>query len=222
MKQKFLAICAAAFLLAACGGDEKTASETSTKDSTDTKTEKMDEAKKEPAWIPITPEMQNKAMMEGGTLTDVHKMLAQSNGTWAAEITMWEKPGGDPMTSKGSSVTTSILDGHFQQSTFSGDMMGMKFKGISTLGYDNTTKEFVSTWIENMSNGMMVMKGTWDEGTKSMHMSGTQKNPANGLDCKMREVYKIVDDKNHLMEMYGPDPATGQEYKMMEIKYTRK
>jgi hypothetical protein len=29
-------------------------------------------------------------------------------------------------------------------------------------------------------------------------------------------------DNNEFMEMYGPDPKTGKEYKMMEIKYSRK
>src|SRR5689334_9100908 len=106
MKQKFLALCAAAFLFAGCGGDEKTASETSTKDSADAKMETKDDGKKEQAWIPIDSAMSNKAMMDAATLTDTHKMLAKSNGTWTADVTMWEKPGAPPMTSKGSSVTT--------------------------------------------------------------------------------------------------------------------
>jgi hypothetical protein len=45
--------------------------------------------------------------------------------------------------------------------------------------------------------------------------------PGNGKECDMREVYKIVDDNNRIMEMYGPDMKTGKEYKNMEIKFTR-
>jgi hypothetical protein len=37
----------------------------------------------------------------------------------------------------------------------------------------------------------------------------------------LREIFKVIDDKNQLMEMYGPGPD-GKEYKMMEIKLTRK
>jgi hypothetical protein len=48
------------------------------------------------------------------------------------------------------------------------------------------------------------------------------KNPANGLDCSIKEVFKMVDDNNQILEMYGPDPQTGKEFKTMEIKYTRK
>lgn len=115
-----------------------------------------------------------------------------------------------------------IYGGRYQQSKFSGNMMGMDFEGSSTMGYDNTEKKYFSTWIDNMSTAMMMSWGTWDDATKSMTLTGTMKNPANGQDCHLREVFKIVDDNNHVMEMFGPDPQTGKEYKMMEIKYTRK
>ena len=38
---------------------------------------------------------------------------------------------------------------------------------------------------------------------------------------KLRQTFKIVDDNNQVMEMYGAGPD-GKEMKMMEIKYTRK
>ena len=160
MKQKLLIICAAVFLLASCS-NEKTEGETTSKDSSGATTEKMDDnSKKEQAWIPIDSAAAMQAMMAAGALTEEHKMLAKSNGTWTAEMTYWE--GIDKPSNKmtGTQVTKSILDGHFQQSTFSGDFMGMPFNGISTVGYDNTTKEFVSTWMENMNSSIMVMKGT--------------------------------------------------------------
>jgi Protein of unknown function (DUF1579) len=223
MKHKFLAICAAAFLFASCN-NEKTEGETSSKDSSGTKMEKMDDnVKKEPAWIPIDSAMEMKAMMEAGALGEPHKMLAKSNGTWTANMTYWkgmDDAAGSKMT--GTQVTTSILSGHFQQSKFSGDFMGMPWEGISTIGYDNTTKEYVSTWMENMSTNIMSMSGTWDNATNSLNMTGKQKNPANGLECNMRETFKIIDDNNHVMELYGPDPKTGKEFKMVEIKYTKK
>jgi hypothetical protein len=100
--------------------------------------------------------------------------------------------------------------------------MGMPFEGIATVGYDNAKKVFVSTWIDNMGTGLMKTSGPWDEATKTMTLTGTQTDPARGKDCHVREVFKVVDDNTQLMEMYGPDPMTGKEYKMMEIKFTRK
>jgi len=222
MKRLLLTFCSAAFLLAACNND-KTAEKTASESTTEPATAKTDDnAKKEQAWIPYDNAAADKAMGEAGTLGEQHKMLAKSNGTWAADMSYWRNQGDSAMKMSGTQVTTSILDGHYQQSTYSGDMGGMPFKGISTLGYDNISKDYVSTWVDNMGTGITTMRGTWDNATNSMNMTGKEKNAVNGIECTMREVYKIVDDYTHVMEMYGPDPKTGKEYKMMEIKYTRK
>jgi hypothetical protein len=185
--------------------------------------EKMDDnAKKEQAWIPIDSNMMNKGWAEAMAIGEQHKMLAKSNGTWTGEVTMWMANGAPPMTSTSTTVNNMIFNGLYQQSKHTGDMMGMKFEGISTLAYDNTEKKFVSTWIDNMGTGILVMTGDWNDATKSLNLSGKMKNPANGLTCTEREVYTVNDDNHHTLEMYGPDPKTGVEYKMMEIKYTRK
>lgn len=222
MKRVLITFCAAAFLFAACNNDEK--KEEKTASAVDSSGGKMadDNATKEQKWIPIDSAMEAKAMMEASQLGDAHKMLAKGTGTWSAEMTMWRGSNGPEMKAMGTQVTTTILDGHFQQSKFTGNMMGRPFEGISTVGFDNTTKQYVSTWIENMGTGIMSMTGTWDNATNTLNLTGKEKNPANGIECTLRETYKIIDDNNHLMTMYGPDPQTGKEYKMMEIKYTRK
>jgi hypothetical protein len=218
MKRITITICAAALLLVACN-NEKKADETKTDATSDKASE---EKPKEAAWIPVDSAASMQAMMAAGALGEEHKMLAKSNGTWTADMTYWDGIDRPAMQMKGTQVTTSILDGHFQQSKFSGEFMGAPFNGVSTVGYDNSTKEFVSLWMENMNTGIMVMKGGWDAATKTINLTGKQKNPVNGLECTMRQVYKMVDDNNEFMEMYGPDPKTGKEFKMMEIKYTRK
>jgi hypothetical protein len=43
-----------------------------------------------------------------------------------------------------------------------------------------------------------------------------------GKMCSMKETFTIIDDNTQKMEMYGPDPKTGKEYKMMEINLSRK
>jgi hypothetical protein len=220
MKYITLTFFAATLLLFAC--NSKTESDTKSDVTSDKAATESTDKPKEKEWIPIDSAAAMNAMMEAGKLGKEHELLAKGNGTWSAEMTYWDGIDRPANKLSGTQVTTSILDGRFQQSKFSGDWMGMPFNGISTLGYDNTTKEFVSTWIENMNTSMMIMKGTWDAATNSFNFTGKQKNPANGLECSMREVYKIVDDNNQVMEMYGPDPKTGKEFKMMEMKLTKK
>jgi len=163
-----------------------------------------------------------KAYMEYATPGDAHKMMASADGTWDAEVSSWMAKDAPPTVSKASCVNKMIMDGRYQVSDFSGDMMGMPFNGHSTLAYDNYKKTYTSTWIDNMGTGIMVMEGPWDEATKSMTPTGKYTNPANGMDCEMKEIFTWTDNDNQKMEMYGPDQTTGEQYKTMEIKFTRK
>ncbi len=218
MKKITLIISAAVLLLYACNNEAK--NESTSKDTTTS--ESTNKAKDEP-WVPVDSATMMKAMMEYGTLGPMHSMMASWNGTWNAETTMWHESGKEPEKSNATAVNSMLMGGHYQTSKFTGNMMGMPFEGMSTMAYDNAKKEFVSTWIDNWSTGIMYMSGPWDESSKTMTLTGTMPDICRpGKECKMKETYKIVDDNTHLMEMYGPDPKTGKEFKMMEIKFTRK
>ena len=217
MKRRFLTICTAAFILVACKDETK-----SDEPIKGEPTVSSSDSKPEEPWVPVDSATAMKAMMEAGTPGEQHKVLAKSTGAWSADVTHWMNDGAAPQKATGTSVNTMIYGGRYQQSKFSGDMMGMPFEGTSIMGYDNTEKKYFSTWIENMSTAIMIAWGTWDDASKSITLTGTMKNAANGRECDLKEIYKIVDDNTHVMEMYGPDLQTGKEYKMMEIKYTRK
>jgi len=221
MKRIALALSATLFFVSACND----ASETKTTDATgDTSkmTVKTDEPKSGDA-SPITVDSATmmKKMMDYGAPGPVHEMIAKSNGTWNGEVTMWMDPKAPPMKSMATSVNKMIMGGRYQQSNTSGNMMGMPFEGMGTLAYDNTKKVLVSTWIDNMGTGIMKLEGPWDEATKTATMSGRCTDPVRGEDVNIRETFKMIDDNNQLMEMYGPGPD-GKEMKMMEIKFTRK
>jgi len=166
-------------------------------------------------------EAQMKAWMAYMTPGAMHEMLAKSNGDWNEEITMWMAPGAPPSKSTATCTNTMILGGRYQQSISKGSFEGMPFEGISTVGYDNGRKVFMSTWVDNMGTGIMYMEGKYDEKTKTINFSGTGFDPMLGKACKMRETFKIIDDSNQFMVMYTTD-ANGKEFKTMEIKFTRK
>ena len=220
MKRIAITFCAAAFLIS-CNTEDKKTGDNKTDEvkvasaSTDVPSEKK-------PWIPVDSATAMQKMYEVGTPGQQHAMLAKSNGTWDAEMTMWMSEGAPGQVMKSSCTNKMMYDGRYQQSNFKGDFGGMPFEGTSITGYDNAEKMYFSTWMDNMSTGMMSMKGTWDDATKSINFKGKMICPANGLECEMREVYKIVDDNTHIMEMYGPDMKTGKEYKNMEIKFTRR
>lgn len=151
----------------------------------------------------------------------MHAMMAKWDGTWDGEVTMWMEPGATPQVSKSTAINKMIMNGLYQQSNHSGNMMGMPFSGQSTVGYDNHKKEFISTWIDNMGSGIMVLKGPWDDASKTMTLKGTMTDPGTKQDADIKETFKIIDDNTQEMEMFVKMPD-GSEFKTMNIKYTRK
>lgn len=191
--------------------------------NTETKIETKAEVseKKETAFVPVDSATAQKNWQAYMTPGKEHKMMASWNGNWKTETSVWMAPGAPPTKGVGACVNSIILNGLYQQTNFSGNMMGMPFEGNGTMAFDNAKKMFISTWIDNMGSGIMKMEGTWNDATKSLSLSGTCIDPASGKECTMREVYKVIDDNTHMMEMYGPSPVDGKEMKTMEMKLTR-
>lgn len=217
MKRSLIAICAATALFCSCNnaGDNKNT-------STDTAaTATTADAGKEEPFTPVDSATRMKAWMAYATPGEPHKMLAKADGKWTAEVTHWEDSDKPPMTSTGECTNRMIMGGHYQQSDYKGNMMGMPFEGMGIVGYDNAKKKFISTWFDNMGTGIMTMEGDWDQGSNTINYSGTGVDPVTGKDCKIRETFTMVDNDHQTMAMYGPDNKTGKEYKMMEIKFTR-
>jgi len=165
-----------------------------------------------------------KMMMEkfekAGAPGEQHKQLASMQGKWDTKTKSWMEPNKPPMETTGSCEHKMVLDGRFLKQKCTGEMMGKQFEGIGVTGYDNTTKKYTSTWMDNMSTTLHVMEGTAGD-AKTINQQGETTCPVRGH-MKLRSVLKIVDDNTHMFEMYGTDDKSGQEAKMMEITYTRK
>ncbi|MBE7171563.1 MAG: DUF1579 domain-containing protein [Williamsia sp.] len=215
MKRILIPLCAASILFACNNNANNTAGNPS--DSTAAK----QAGNAEDDWIPVDSATAMKTMMEAGTPGKEQAMLAKANGSWKAETTMWMSPDAPPTKATGMVTNKMIMGGRYQQMTFKGNMMGAPFEGISTTGYDMARKVWTSSWIDNMSTGIINMDGSWDEATKTVTYTGKMLCPANGKMCDMKQVMKIVDDNTQLMEMYGPDMKTGKQFKNMEMKLTK-
>lgn len=216
MKKITLTFCSAAVLLFACnsgGGDDK-----EKKDSTGTTVSEV----KTDAKTVAPPDTATMRKNWEGYMTpgDMHKMMASWNGTWDTEMTMWQ-PGAPEQKSKGTTVNKMVLGGRYQESSHTSTMMGMPFEGHGTLGYDNAKKIFENVWIDNMGSGVIKMSGPWDAASKSVTLIGKMIDPSTLMEMDYKEIFKVADDNNQSMEMYGPGPD-GKEYKMMEIKFSRK
>jgi hypothetical protein len=178
------------------------------------------EKPKEPAAPPMGgPEME--AMMKAMQPGENHKHLAWFAGDWTFTQKMWMDPSQPPAESSGTMKGEMILGGRYVQTQWQGNMMGMPFEGRSTEGYDNLKKEYVSSWVDNMSTGIMHSTGTCEEGGKKCTSKGDFIDPMTGKPSYMRSAVTWMDQNNFKMEMYGPGPD-GKEYKMMEFSVKRK
>jgi len=163
-----------------------------------------------------------KAWEAYATPGDAHKELAKEVGAWTTESTMWMMPNDPkPMKTTGTAEIKMAYGDRYQIGTHKGDFMGMPFEGTSTVGYNNASKKWESTWIDNMGTGVMFMSGVYDPKTKTSTFVGRCTDPITGKEKSVRETYTIVDDNTRKMTMYDTDEK-GKEYKTMEMTMKRR
>lgn len=150
-----------------------------------------------------------------------HKRLAKEAGTWEVDMSSWMAPDQPPIKSKGKYTVTMLMNGLYQQGSFSGNVMGMPFMGQSLTGYDNAKKAYVLTWIDNFGSGIIYMTGSYNEKDKTMSFNGTQTDPMTGNNTSIREEIKYHNNDHFTIAMFGPG-MDGKEMKVMEAEYKRK
>ncbi len=155
-----------------------------------------------------------------GTPGEPHKLLAKLEGSWTTRSRSWAEPGTPPRESTGTVERKLILDGHYLQEEYRGDMMGIPFTGISLMGYNNHTKMYESTWCDSMSTGIFKFEGTASRDGKTITQECRFDDPVRGP-AVWRTVTRIKDDNTMEFEMFLT-PRGKKEEKMMEVSYSRK
>lgn len=163
-----------------------------------------------------------EAMMKAAQPGENHKHLARMAGDWEYTSKMWMAPGQPPEESKGTMHGETVMGGRYIQHHWKGNMAGMPFEGLGTEGYDNTTKQFISSWIDNMGTGIMFSKGSCDAAGKVCTMVGDMPDPMSGSTMTTKMVVTWADNDHFKNEMFMKDPSSGNEMKMMEISASRK
>ena len=123
------------------------------------------DAKTQPA-----PSPQEKAYMDWmqkNVPGDAHKILAQSEGEWTIQVKSRMSPDAQPTTSVGKSSAKMILNGRYLEETSSGDMGGFPFSGQGLTAYDNASKKYQGTWVDNGSTAIYHCDGTYDAATQT-------------------------------------------------------
>lgn len=170
----------------------------------------------------MTPEMMKEmeTYMKAAQPGPMHEKLQKSVGTWAGHVKMWHEANSPAMESEGTMTLVSLMDGRFVHGEYSGDMMGMPFHGANIMGYDNVSKKFQQTWVDNMGTGMMTGTGEPSADGKKINWTMKYNDPMAGKEVTIRETDTWTSDDTMMLEMWGPG-KDGKEMKMMEISYKR-
>lgn len=160
--------------------------------------------------------MQCNAVAQVPTAGPEYDVFKNDAGEWDVEITNYAS--GTPEVTKGTE-SNRMLGDFWLISNFEGKMMGLEFKGHGSTGYDAEAKQYVGTWVDSLSPGMMHMKGEYDKDKETMTLvgmaPGMDGNPAKH---RLTTVYK---DGKRVMTMYITLKG-GEETKFMQLAYTKK
>ncbi len=163
-----------------------------------------------------------QACMIAGTPGPMHQKMMKGVGQWKGKNTMWMGPGMPSMDSECLCTITSEMDGRYTKVEFTGEIPGMgPFHGIGYNGFDNVSQRFVSSWFDNHSTGMMFGEGDLSADGKTLTWQYRYNCPIAKKPATMRQVEHYTSDDTMTLEMFGNDPKSGKEYKMMEISMTR-
>ena len=162
-----------------------------------------------------------EAWMRYMTPGEEHAQLAKRAGEWNFQGKMWPYPGLPAEEFEGTSSIKSVMGGRYLFEEAVSEFQGQKFQGFGISGFDNLTHEYVGTWIDNMGTGITRFRGTASTDGKVIHYTGEHPDLFNDRYKTVRSVETITDDDNFVVSMYDTTPD-GQEFKMMEMSYTRK
>ncbi len=150
-----------------------------------------------------------------------HKVLESLVGTYEAKVKFYLDPK-KPTESKGLMTRTMILGGNYLQESYKGEFFGSSFSGLGIVAYDGHQKKYVTTWFDSMSTSVMLLHGTYDAQKRTLTMTGEDFDPASKKKMKARDVLKIISADEQFFEMFRQPEGVPEEFKVMEITYTRK
>lgn len=185
----------------------------------DAKTSAPPEFKLPPGWT----QEDLQACIIAGTPGKEHEQLIKRNvGEWQGKTMMWMTSDSEPMEGECTFTVKPIMDGRYVMCQMEGEMPGMgPYSGAGVYGYDNLRQQYVASWIDNHSTGILNGVGEIASDGRQMTWEYEHICPITKKPTVMREIETFTGPNSKTFEMFGTDPKSGKEYKMMRIEFTR-
>lgn len=104
--------------------------------------------------------------------TAEHKWLARFVGEWTSTGKTEQGPDTPVMECTGT-ISSRLLGELWVVNEIDGEMPGVNFKAIQTIGYDAKSKKFVGTWIDTMTDHLWRYEGRLDEKGEKLMLEAT-------------------------------------------------
>ena len=151
-----------------------------------------------------------------------HELLRPFRGVFLATVRIWTGPA-EPLVQSGIMRSEFVLSGLylFQDYTgFPAPEPWPSFLGKGFWGFNSTTREYESFWIDNASTTMQLERGSVDDSGRIWTMKSEFVHPHTRARYQKRTVVRLLDENRNDMTSWlaGVD---GREFKSMEISFER-
>ena len=149
-----------------------------------------------------------------------HHFLARLAGSWTGISRLWLEP--DTLTDESPVVGSIqlILDGRFALYLYQGTIEGEPQHGMFMVGYNTTTDQFESSWVDSFHNNTAIMFCVGRATDAGFSVLGSFPDPTGGPDWGWRTEVELVDGDHLVITAYNIDPEGG-EAKATEARLTR-
>jgi hypothetical protein len=153
------------------------------------------------------------------TVDAEHARLTAMIGTWDVEMTLWPRPGGPGIPTKGTSTIRPLFDGRFVEEKIEGTLNSTPFTTLAWTGFNPETHQYEATRISSANLARIAESGAYDEATKQFDLKADYQLA--GDTWHQRTVIQMTSQDAMVAASYLSF-GTVPEWKAVEIKYTRK
>jgi hypothetical protein len=144
--------------------------------------------------------------------------LAAMIGTWTIDMTLWPRPGGPGLPTKGTATIRPLFDGRFIEEKIDGTVAGTAFTTLAWTGFNTETKQYEATRISSTNTSRIAETGAFDESAKQFVLKADYQ--LSGDTWHQRTVIQQTSADAMVATSYLSF-GTVPEWKAVEIKYVR-
>jgi len=166
-----------------------------------------------------------RRMREAAELGEGHALLGSLAGEWDEVLKLWPSPGADVMETTGRASAHTILDDRFLWLESDVSLPGQEAGSVILLGFDGRSGEFTSLVMDASATYWVTARGTYDQTTRTITMSGTDYQPIIGHVQEYDFVIRLVDESTFVWEIWFKDEMHtrgGVPHRMVEITFDRR